>query len=363
VSAQLDEPRAVRSGEELPIEALQAYLDARLPGLGAVTVEQFPSGYSNLTYLLRAGERELVLRRPPFGAAVKTGHDMGREHRILAALHPVWPKAPRPVLACADESVLGAPFYLMERVRGVILRGAPGRPGPPLAPEQARRASEALIDTLAELHALDFAAAGLRDLGRPEGYVARQVQGWSERYANARTDDVPEVERLAAWLAGHVPAQGGAALIHNDYKFDNVVFDPGGLGAIRAVLDWEMATLGDPLLDLGTTLAYWADRDDPEEWRQLSVVPVTLQDGSLDRAGVVERYARASGLAPDAARIVFAYAYGLFKVAVIAQQIFARFRRGHTQDARFSGLGRVVRACGRVGLRAVELKRIERLAD
>lgn len=361
---EIDQARAVRPGEELHLEALQGFLDARLPELGAVTVEQFPSGYSNLTYLLRAGPRELVLRRPPFGANVKTAHDMGREYRILAALHPLWPKVPRPVLACADESVIGAPFYVMERVRGVILRGAPGRPGPPLAPADARRLSEELIDTLAALHALDFRAAGLGDLGRPEGYAARQVRGWSERYANARTDDVPAIEQLAAWLGAHVPQDGGAALVHNDYKFDNVVFEPQarGVGAMRAVLDWEMATLGDPLLDLGTTLAYWADRDDPEEWRRFSVVPVTLQEGCLGRAGVVERYARASGHAPDAARLVFAYACGLFKVAVIAQQIYARFRRGHTQDARFAGLGHVVRACGHIGLRAIERKRIDRLA-
>lgn len=363
----LDEPRGVRPGEELPLAALQAYLETRLPGLGPLTVEQFPSGYSNLTYLLRAGARELVLRRPPRGANVKTAHDMGREHRILAALQPVWPKVPRPLVLCDDESVIGAPFYMMERVRGVIVRGAPGRPAPRLTAEGARRLSERLVDTLAELHALDFRAAGLGDLGRPEGYVARQVRGWSERYAHARTDDVSEIDALAAWLAAHVPPGGDAALIHNDYKFDNVVFAPpadgAGPGEIVAVLDWEMATLGDPWLDLGTTLAYWAERDDPEEWRRFSVVPLTLHEGCLDRRGVVERYAQASGRAPDAGRLVFAYAYGLFKVAVIAQQIFARFRRGHTQDARFAGLGEVVRACGRLGLRAVERQRIERLGS
>ncbi len=354
----LDEPRDVRAGEELPQGALQRFVDAHLPGLGPLAVRQFPGGYSNLTYLLRAADgRELVLRRPPFGAGVKHAHDMGREHRLLCALHPLWPRVPRPIVACADESVIGAPFYLMERVRGLIPRGANAQ----ASPDEARARAEALIDTLAELHALDPASAGLRDLGRPEGYAARQVAGWAERYARARSDDVPEIDDLAAWLGAHVPADSVPALVHNDYKFDNVVFDPLVPARVVAVLDWEMATLGHPLLDLGTTLAYWAERDDPQDWQRFSVVPATLAVGCLTRREVVARYAQASGRAWAQGAVVFAYVYGLFKVAVIAQQIYARFRQGHTRDPRFAGLQHVVRACGSVGQRALELGRIDRL--
>jgi len=357
----LDGARAVRAGEELPVATLQEFLQARLPGLGPLIVEQFPSGYSNLTYLLRAGDQELVLRRPPCGAEAKGGHDMGREFRVLLALHALWPKAPRPLVECNDPAVIGAPFYVMERVRGAILRGGPGRPGPQLPPDAARGACLALIDGLCELHALDCTLPELAELGRPAGYAARQVQGWSERYERARSDELPELERVAAWLRERVPEGGQAALIHNDYKFDNVVFDLHEPGRILAVLDWEMATLGDPLLDLGTTLAYWADRDDPADWQRFSLIPLTLQPGSLDRLQVVERYAERSGRRPSPHEVVFAYAYGLFKVAVIAQQIYARFKRGHTQDPRFPGLGLVVRACGQMGLRAIELGRIDRL--
>ncbi len=353
-----DETRAVRPGEELPLAALEGFLADRLPGLGPLAVRQFPGGYSNLTYLLRAADgRELVLRRPPRGAQIKSAHDMGREQRILAALHPLWPRVPRPLVACADPQVIGAPFFVMERVRGVILRG--GEPAP--EPELARARAEALVDTLAELHALDVTAPGLRELGRPEGYAARQVSGWAERYARARTDDLPQIEALPGWLEAHLPGEAAPALIHNDYKFDNLVFDLEAPARIVAVLDWEMATLGDPLLDLGTTLAYWADRDDPEDWRSFSVVPATLLPGGLARAEVVERYARSSGRAPDALGVLFAYVYGLFKVAVIAQQIHARFRQGHTRDARFAGLGAVVRACGDMARRALGRGRIDRL--
>ncbi len=358
MAAPPDAPRPVRAGEELPLAALRAFLDAHLPDLGELSVEQFPGGYSNLTYLLRAGDgREFVLRRPPHGARHGSAHDMLRERRILAALHPCWPKVPRPLVACDDEGVIGAPFYVMERVRGLIPRAGSA----PLPPERARARAEALIDTLAELHAVDVSIPGLADLGRPDGYAARQVRGWGERWARARSDDVPEVERLLAWLAAHVPPDGRAALLHNDFKFDNVVFDPDRPERVVAVLDWEMATLGDPLLDLGTTLAYWAERDDPAQWRGTSVVPATLDEGCLSRLEVVERYARACGHAVPADALLFAFALGLFKLAVIAQQIYARFLAGHARDARFAGLGQVVRACGRTGLRALDLGRIDRL--
>jgi aminoglycoside phosphotransferase (APT) family kinase protein len=354
-----DATRPVRAGEGLDASRLAAYLRGRLPGFESEPeVEQFPAGFSNLTYLLRAGGVEYVLRRPPVGARVRTAHDMAREFRILSGLRPVYAKVPRALLFCEDESVVGAPFYLMERVRGRILRAhAPA--GVELSPGVMRRLSEAFVDNLAEVHGVDYEAAGLGGLGRPEGYVRRQVEGWTKRYYDARTDDVPAVESLSAWLIENAPGESGrAALIHNDYKYDNVVLAPRDLTEVVAVLDWEMATVGDPLMDLGTTLGYWVDADDPAEWRRLGF-GLTSLPGSLTRREVVARYALRSGR--EVPCVVFYYAYGLLKIAVIVQQIYLRYRRGLTRDERFASLGRMVRACGGLALRAVEKDRIDRL--
>jgi aminoglycoside phosphotransferase (APT) family kinase protein len=356
--ALIDKPRAVRAGEQLDGEGLRAYLRERLPGFdGTFAVEQFPAGFSNLTYLVRAGASEFVLRRPPFGTKVKTAHDMGREYLILSRLHPVYPKVPRPLLYCDDESVLGAPFYLMERVGGVILRARPPE-GSALQPEVMRRLSESFVETLVEIHGVDYRAAGLGELGRPEGYVARQLEGWTRRYFNARTDDVPEIEKLAEWLGRHAPPDSGRALVHNDFKYDNVVLAPDCLSRILAVLDWEMATIGDPLMDLGTTLSYWVDPNDPDEWRRSGFVLTTLP-GNLRRRELLDLYARLSGR--EIAHPVFYFAYGLLKVAVIVQQIYYRYRQGFTTDARFADLAALVRACGRLAQRAIELRRIDGL--
>lgn len=356
----LDSARAVRQGEELDAGQLFAYLREQMPGLaGPLIVEQFPAGYSNLTYLLRSGELELVLRRPPVGAKIKTAHDMSREYRILSHLFPVYPKVPRPVLYCADESVIGAPFYVMERVKGIILRAKRPR-GLSIVPEVMHGISEAFIQNLAEIHAVDYEAAGLGEMGQPLGYVRRQVEGWTRRYYNARTDEVETVERLASWLIEHMPTDTPrAALIHNDYKYDNVVLAPDDLSQVVAVLDWEMATIGDPLMDLGTSLGYWVDPEDPDEWRQHGFGLTTLP-GNLRRSELVERYAQATGR--DISDPVFYYAYGLLKTAVIVQQIYYRYRQGFTKDERFANLSSLVRACGQMAARAIELGRIDRLA-
>lgn len=358
--ALIDQSRPVRPGEEIDLARLDAFLARTCPELsGPLAVEQFPRGFSNLTYLVRKGGREMVLRRPPPGVSIKSAHDMGREYRILSALAPVYAKSPRPLAPCDDTSVLGAPFYLMERVRGVILRGGPAVAA--LAERERRAASEALVDALAELHTLDHAGTALALLGHPDGYVERQVSGWAARYAAARTGDVPAMERIAEWLARHRPPPRAPAVVHNDYKHDNVVLDPSSLDRVVAVLDWEMATVGDPLLDLGTTLAYWVDADDPPDWRAAGLVEVTSQPGSLRRREVAERYARATGA--DLTALPFYYAFGLFKVAVIAQQIFARFQGGHTRDPRFKELDRVVAACARTAERVTERGRIDGLGD
>src|SRR5262245_24193211 len=222
MDSQLDAVAPVRPGEELPVATLEAYLKQQLPAAsGSLTIEQFPHGHSNLTYLLRLGDTELVLRRPPFGNQVKTAHDMGREYRVLSKLSAVFPPAPRPYLYCEDDSVLGAPFYVMERRRGVILRKSLPS-GVSIDATTGRRLSTALVDMLARLHSLDYQAAGLGDLGKPTGYVTRQVSGWSDRYLKAQTDTVPAMERVARWLAEHLPSETGAALIHNDFKYDNL---------------------------------------------------------------------------------------------------------------------------------------------
>lgn len=352
----VDRPRAVRPGEELDTTRLEEYLKGHIPGLeGALAVEQFPRGYSNLTYLIRVGARELVLRRPPFGANIKSAHDMGREYRILSHLVAAYPRVPRPLVYCEDPAVLGAPFYVMERVAGVILRATLPE-GLEVAPGEMRRISESFIDNLAAIHAVDYRAAGLGDLGRPEGYVERQVAGWVGRYEKSKTDDIPALDRAARWLAEHRPADSGAALIHNDYKYDNLVLDPADLPTIRAVLDWEMATLGDPLMDLGTTLGYWVEEADAPELRDMRFGCTTLP-GNPTRAELVERYARMSGR--DVSNVVFYYVFGLYKIAVISQQIYARYMQGLTRDERFGLLIHAIRAIGDTAVAAIDRNRID----
>ncbi|HWM89653.1 MAG TPA: phosphotransferase family protein [Thermoanaerobaculia bacterium] len=355
-----DGTRPVRPGEELDAGPLEAWLRERLPDLppGPPEIEQFPGGHSNLTYLLRFGGRELVLRRPPFGSKVKTAHDMGREFRVLSRLRGHYPKAPGTLAHCEGPEVIGAPFYVMERVRGVIFRDQRPPAGLDLTPERMRGLSEAVVDGLIELHAVDYEAAGLADFGRPEGYVERQVTGWRKRWEGSRTDDVPDVERAAAWLSDHRPLEHGAVLVHNDYKYDNVVFAPD-LARIGAVLDWEMSTIGDPLLDLGTTLGYWIDPDDDPALRMLPSGPTVLP-GNLSRAEVVQRYAGATGR--DISDIVFAFVFGLFKIAVIAQQIYYRFQQGLTKDPRFAAMLPAVKLLGRTAVSAMDKGRIDRLA-
>jgi aminoglycoside phosphotransferase (APT) family kinase protein len=355
---QLDRPAPVRPGEEFPVDRLTAYLREHLNIDGPIAIEQFPSGHSNLTYLLRVGDRELVLRRPPFGAEkIKRGHDMSREYRILSGLSRVYLKAPKPLLFCDDVAVIGAPFYVMERVRGVILRREPP-PDLDLSPPRMRALSEAFIDNLVEIHGVDYQAAGLAELGHPEGYVRRQIVGWTERYQRAKTDEIPDMERVARWLYENMPEESGAALIHNDYKYDNLVLDPQNL-SIRAVLDWEMATVGDPLMDLGTTLGYWVDPDDPEELQTIRFCLTTLP-GNLTRTGLMERYAAKSGL--DVSNAPFYYVYALFKIAVIAQQIYYRYAQGFSEDERFAAMIHGVKSLARVAARAMEKGRIDQLA-
>lgn len=348
----VDVARPVRSGEELDAVALATYLRSHLAGglEGTLEITQFPAGHSNLTYLLEADGRELVLRRPPFGSKVRSAHDMGREVKILGPLSAVYPKAPKPLVYCDDPSVIGAPFYVMERIRGRILRRSPPK-DVDFSPPVARRLSESLIDELATLHAIDWRAAGLGALGKPEGYVERQVTGWTKRWHDAKTDEVPDIERVAAWLAQHLPAESGAVLVHNDFKYDNVVLDPDDITRIVGVLDWEMSTIGDPLVDLGVTLGYWVeDGDDP----RLLALPFgpTNAPGSLSRRELAARYAEKTGR--DTSNVLYYFVFALFKTAVVLQQIYYRFRQGLTADERFALLGMAVSILGAAASSAID---------
>jgi aminoglycoside phosphotransferase (APT) family kinase protein len=346
-----DRATAVRVGEELNLEALESYLQAHLPNeRGPLDVKQFPSGHSNLTYSIQIGNRELVLRRPPFGSKVKSAHDMGREFRVLSKLHAVYPRAPEVVLYCDDASVLGAPFYVMRPIRGVIIRRNPPA-GIEFTPENARRLSEAFVDNLARLHSLDYLSIGLGDLGKPEGYLERQVRGWTERYYGSRTHEFPEVERIMNWMNEHMPSTSATTLVHNDYKYDNLVLDPSDITKIIGVLDWEMCTIGDPLTDLGTALAYWVDPDDPEPLQNIRWGPTT-HPGSMTRAQIVERYAKKIGR--NVSHVDFYLAFARFKVAVIVQQIYYRYHQGLTKDERFAAIPAVVEALLRASLHCAE---------
>jgi aminoglycoside phosphotransferase (APT) family kinase protein len=354
----IDEASDVREEERIDPEKLRPFLEQAFSHRGdPVSVLQFRKGHSNLTYLLRYGDDEAVLRRAPFGVKVKTAHDMRREFTILSALQGAYDKAPRPIAFCDDESVIGARFYLMERRRGVVLRGE-GGDAKQFPPELLKSLSTALVENLADLHAVDVTRPALAAIGHPQGYVARQVEGWTARYANAKTDEIEDIEAVARWVNANLPAERGAAVVHNDYKYDNVMLDPADMTRIVAVLDWEMATVGDPLLDLGTLLGYWSDPEDPPEMRARPYGP-TFLPGSLSRKGLVEAYARKTG--SESFSPLFYYVFALFKIAVIVQQIYKRYVEGSTSDPRFRALGQWVRVLGMQAALALDKGRIDRL--
>ena len=296
---QTDTATNVRKGEEIELEKLNLYLRNNAVQIGEVLeVTQFAGGFSNLTYCLKTSDREYVLRRPPFGANIKSAHDMGREFKVLSLLIKSYSKVPAPVIYCEDTEVMGAPFYIMERLEGVILRAA-NAPKMQLSAEVLRASSQALVDNLVILHGLDIEATGL------------------------------------------IPAEQNGAFLHNDYKYDNVIFNPDNLADIIGVLDWEMATVGDPLMDLGGALAYWSEAGDSDEIKYFNL---TWLPGNLTRQEVINRYAEKSGR--DVSNILFYYVFGLYKNAVIAQQIYARWKQGYSKDHRFGGLLPIIKGLG-----------------
>ncbi|MBV4531099.1 phosphotransferase family protein [Pseudomonas sp. SWRI107] len=329
-----DQSTQVRPGEELDASVIDPYLKAHIPGLiGNPAVSQFPGGASNLTYLVTYPGKEFVLRRPPFGQKAKSAHDMGREFRILTQLNDGFPYCPKAYAHCTDASLIGSEFYVMERVKGIILRSdIPAELD--LDASRTEALCKSFIERMVELHQVDYNACGLADLGKPEGYVQRQIEGWSARYEKALTPDAPHWQQVITWLHDKMPADHPRpAIVHNDYRFDNVILDSANPMRIIGVLDWEMATLGDPLMDLGNSLAYWIEAGDPAPVQLMRRQPSNAP-GMLSRRQFVDHYAECAGIHID--NFDFYYCYGLFRLAGIVQQIYYRFFHGQTQDKRFA---------------------------
>jgi len=334
-----DDTAPVRPDERFDETRLHNWLKGKLPGTeNPLSVRQFTGGVANLTYLLDFGSHQYVLRRPPLGPVAKHAHDMGREFKVLSVLYQAFPKAPRAYLYCEDSDVIGSPFIIEERRQGVVVRKSipPEFADIPNAPQ---RMSQALIETLAEFHAVDFEALGLSDLGRPEGFIARQIEGWRKRWDAAKTEDLPIMDEVYAWLKANQPESPPPTLVHNDYKLDNVMFAVDDPGRIVAVFDWDMCTLGDPFSDLGALLTYWTEPTDPPYMQAIAQMPVG-DSRFWSRAQLIERYAEISGR--DMSDVHFYHALGLFRLTVIAAQIYIRYIRGQTKDERFAGLGTLI---------------------
>ena len=332
MAALTDTAGEVREGEALDLARLDPWLKQQLPGLaGTPTVTQYAGGASNWTYRLQYDTHDLILRRPPAGTKAKSAHDMGREFRIQQALKPLFPLVPKMLAHCEDESLIGAEFYVMQRLDGIIPRKNLPR-GLEMTAAQVRTLCTNMLDTLVALHRVDADAAGLAQLGKGDGYVRRQVEGWTGRYAKARTWNVPRGTRISAWLQANIPADRRNCVVHNDFRFDNLVLDAQDPTRIIGVLDWELATIGDPLMDLGNTIAYWVQADDDPIMRRLRRQPTHLP-GMLTRREVVDHYCAQMGI--TASNWTFYEVQGLFRVSAIAQQIYYRYHHKQTSNPAF----------------------------
>ena len=356
----LDSPKEIRNGEEFSLVKLKTYLSENNINVDNLSIKQFPSGYSNLTYFLKSSSKEFVLRRPPFGAkSLQGGHDMFREYNVLKNLKSQFTKVPDVYIYCENNEIIGAPFYLMERVEGYIIRpnlqqkDSPGK-------EIIQNVSKSLVSSLVELHNVDIDQANLNELGKINGYVKRQVEGWIKRYNHSKTDSIANMDFIASWLNENQPLEVQGSIIHNDFKYDNLVLDKDNHSNITAVLDWEMATIGDPFMDLGTTLGYWMDKNDLPELKLFQLSATTL-DGNPTREGILELYEKESG--KSITNPVFYYVFGLFKIAVIAQQIYFRYKKGYTKDRRFSLLNLAVISLSLMAKQAIIKNRLSDLFE
>lgn len=331
----------VRPDERLDEQKIAEFLKDKIEGTDSpLTMRQFGGGAANLTYLLKFGDNyEYVLRRPPLGPVAPSAHDMGREYKVLSVLHEVFPYAPRAYVYSDDENIVGAPFFVMERRNGtVVRRSLPDNYS--TIPNAPYKLSETLVDVLAQFHAVDYSALGLDDLGKPDGFIERQIEGWYGRWQKSKLDDNANMDFVYQWLKDHIPPSMASTLVHNDYKLDNTMFADDDPARMIAIFDWDMCTLGDPLSDVGALLTYWAQPDDPPFVLMTTTMPVI--EGFMSRQQLVERYAQKSGR--DISHIDFYHALGVYRLVVIAQQIYIRYVRGQTQDERFAGLGQVVDA-------------------
>lgn len=347
----------VRKGEELPAVKLKQFLqENHLIGSieSELFVKQFTHGYSNLTYLLSIENKEYVLRKPPIGA-IKRGHDMSREFKVQSAVKKEFSKVPKMFAYTDDAAVLGSEFYIMEKVEGIILNFKEAKKRD-IPANDYKTIANAWLDTFTELHQLDYDAIGLTNLGKPEGYVERQVTNWGKQYLKAATKDVPSAEKVMQWMQENQPKNYQHCLIHNDYKYDNVVFKDNSWKEITAVLDWEMATLGDPLMDLGTSLGYWTLASDHDFVKQ-GIPSPTIFEGNPMRSEIVASYTKKSGR--DIHNMVFYYVFGLFKIAVIAQQIYYRYSKGLTSDPRFANLDKAAELCCNLALKSIKTNSID----
>ncbi|HEY7563651.1 MAG TPA: phosphotransferase family protein [Acidimicrobiia bacterium] len=332
----IDEIIDVRTDEGLNVDRLAAYLEDRLENArGPLTLRQFAGGHANLTYLLSYPAGDYVLRRPPLGPVAPGSHDMSREFSVLSRLWQAFPPAPRAHLLCDDQSVIGSPFFVMERKRGVVVRNAvPEQFGGGKDVEANRKLSDVVIDTLGDFHAVDPATCGLESLGRPDGFLDRQVDGWRDRWRHARHEDNPTAERVADWIVNHKPSQQTPTLVHNDWRLDNMAVAGDDPGKCVAVFDWDMCTRGDPLADVGTLMAVWYDEG--EIPATLNPMP-TSAPGFMNRAEAVERYGVRTGR--DLRGFGWYLVFGTWKLAIVLQQIFIRWQRGQTRDERFAEMG------------------------
>jgi aminoglycoside phosphotransferase (APT) family kinase protein len=318
-----------------------------------IEITQIAGGYSNLTFLVQTPLGKFAMRRPPFGDKISKAHDMFRESQVLEALQKAgYKKAPKPIVLYEDEDINGAPLFVMEWIDGIVLGNNLSK-GLVLSENEFQKLSQNAMDSLIELHLLELKTSGLINLGKPEGYVERQVSGWTDRYFRAKTNELPEIEKVAEWLKTNIPAKENVGFIHNDYKYDNLVLDPENRSEIKSVLDWEMATVGDPLMDLGTSLAYWAQADDPDILKYFNM---THHPGNMTRTELIEYYHLRTPF--DLSNMVFYYVFGLFKVSVIAQQIYKRFTMGYAKDPRFAGLIHVVEAAGKKAEKSIRTEKI-----
>ncbi len=321
-----------------------------------INARRFSGGFSNLTYLLNVENKEFVLRRPPFGA-VKRGHDMSREYKVLSNLYSEFKKIPIVYAFTDDETVLGAPFYIMKKANGIILDYKEAKKRN-ISPANFKTISNTWLDTFVALHNVDYKAAGLEDLGKPEGYIERQITNWTKQYLKAKTDIIPESEFVMKWLQDHQPKETSSSLIHNDFKYDNVMFKDDSWTEINTILDWEMCTLGDPLMDLGTSLSYWITEDDMDVLKNGLPSP-TVFKGNPNRLDIVEQYSKKSGKSIN--NLVFYYVYGLFKLSVIVQQIYYRYHKGYTTDKRFEHLNKHTQLLFTIAQQAIQKNKIDGL--